>query len=188
MQRKVVFVTGILLITVSLCLAGGYLGAKWGMSPKEVKAAFPDKKWKGKEKRGYIYFEDKLLDLKVMRKFSFSKKGLSEVSIEPVLKIKMTSIIETFKILRGSMRKKYGDPKDGNCSELGDSAESFKSVMSGQAECHEKWEMEDTTIKLQLGRIRTAYSNMLMWKPLLLYTHKKKDDPAKGAPDLSDQI
>ena len=188
MQKRPLFVTGLLLITASLCFAGGYLGAKWGMSAKEVKAAFPDKKWKGKEKRGYIYFEDKLLDLKVMKKFSFTEKGLSEVSITPVLKIKMASVIETFKTLRGSMRKKYGDPKEGNCSKFLQSAESFKSIMSGQGECHEIWDKVDTSIKLQLGRTRTTYSNIMMWKPLLIYTQKKKDDPAKDAPDLSDQI
>lgn len=203
--KKVVFFTIICMGLFSVALAGGYQGAKWGMSPAEVQAAFPDMTWKAsKAKRGYCYFLDELLKLKVMKMFMFNQeKQLYRVEIVP--KPTMSSalgssgalgvdphgikVYSIFKQLQAAMKKKYGEPAKSGCTNNSKIVDIMEAVIIGGAECHDIWELEDSIITLQAKRQFTSSTDSAsVWFALLAYETKGESAPTAPAPDIEDEI
>jgi len=154
--------------------AGGYQGAEWGMGVKEVKKAIPKKKWKGKAKKGHIYYREKLHGLKHEVMFYFKNGKLYKVessSLPPVRPSRAEGydykVYELFEQLKVEMRKKYGDPKLSECT--GCSTSNIRlEVILGRAKCRDVWELEESRITLQI-ELWSRLSGPGLWRPILIY-------------------
>jgi len=172
---------------------GGYQGAKWGMSPKEVKSAFPGKKWKGKAKRGYTYYYDKLIKIKVAVGFYFDakEKRLWKVGITPMPMMGVTvsgspyGPLYTYKQLKVAMRKKYGEPKRSDCVNRSGTVDLDAAIVAGQARCFDEWELGETLIVLQ-AQMRYGPFGGMMWDEMIKYEMKNKI--TEDAPNVEDKI
>ena len=171
------------VVSVSVALAGGFQDVEWGMSQQLVKEKIPNKKWKGPAlcKNKCIYCEDKVMKLKIWVWFYFDNDKLYKVSLVPepttfsviseggTFDIYGRKILAVYRALKQPMVEKYGNPKSSDCVNNSHIPNIDSAIISGQAECFDVWETEDTTIKLQIKRKTSAGTGTSLWEPIVVY-------------------
>jgi len=153
---------------------GGYLGAKWGMSRAEVKAAFPEikkKKWNRGSRaikpnvmtgmKKSISHKTELYGTKVLRVFSFNENDeLTEVIIHPLSayisalgKYQLNDMLRLWPSMEDEILTNYGKPlfAIGNMSG-GTSETVFEDFLYGGRYIQRRYVTSTTTVTLQIQR------------------------------------